>query len=168
MAEGLGSHNKTLFPYDHSGFSNCVFFPFFLSVLDFLWFSVPVFNVWHRFLVNFPQSVFFSVITLSEVSLDPQCFSSARTLSPCKATWISMNSHSSVDFGCIYLSWFVDWSLSALGCQKAGFSLVKHSTCSAFSQAKAGLWGAVFGLRPGWDLIYFNQRFYSQTKPTFC
>lgn len=69
MAEGLGSHNKTSFLYDHSDISNC-FFSFFLSILYFLWLFVPVFNVWHKFLVNFPPSVFFPIINLSEVPLD--------------------------------------------------------------------------------------------------
>lgn len=48
MAECLGSRNKISFPYDHSGISKCGFFSFLLSVLDFLWLFVPVFNVWHR------------------------------------------------------------------------------------------------------------------------
>lgn len=101
MAEGLGSHNKTSFPYDHSGISSYGFFSFFLF-LTFSGFLCQFLIFGTGFLVNFPPSVFFPIINHFEVPLDSQSFSSARTLSPCRATWIGMNNHSSVDFSCIF------------------------------------------------------------------
>lgn len=67
----------------------------------------------------------------------------AQLCHPVEQPELAWTANSSVDFSDIDLSWFVDWSLTAPGCQKAGFLLVKPSTCSA------GLWGAVFGHHPG-------------------
>lgn len=65
-----------------------VSFVFFLPVLDFLWPFMPVSNACCRFLVNFLPSASLSFFrNLFEVPLDPQRTSSARTLSPCRATW---------------------------------------------------------------------------------
>lgn len=71
---------------------------------DFLQPFKPVSNACHRFLINCAPSAFlFSFRNLSEVPLDPQRISSARTLSPCRATWIGTSSHSSFGFSCINL-----------------------------------------------------------------
>lgn len=59
MVEGLGSHNKTSFPYDHSGISNCGFFPFFFCLfLSFSGFLCQFLMFGTRVLVNFAPSVF--------------------------------------------------------------------------------------------------------------
>lgn len=129
-----------------------VSFIFLLPVLDFLWPFVSVFNSWHRFLVSFPLRIYlFPFRNTFEIPVDLQRISRARTLAPCRATWMGMSSNSHFDFSCIC---FLDRPLSTLDLSKRQDLSCKSFTPSAFSQAKAGLWDTMFVLHleyPGED-----------------
>lgn len=160
------------------------FFPFFCLFLILSGFLCQFLMFGTGFLVNFPPSVFFPIINLFEVPLDPQRFSSARTLSPCRATWIGMNNYSSVDFSCIICPDSGTDPCLLLSKIRISLGQALHLFCIFPGQSRAVeccVWAtprmsvlertsqqSIQMFSPGWDFIDFNQRFYSQTRPAFC